>query len=431
LPDLNISDTNVYEKKYLYWDNIISDQKNFIWTYDASKACIKKPGAAYDPYRRYTYAYYIKSEESKRIDSLEQITILQTPKIEQNNPYSYLPIVPIFGININLFNNWFSKKMYEHFIDKLMLKWMKTRYNVPTKSESINRLITYYVNTGIKQPGIRYLNPIKMGINGALLVPSLVKIHICVKLEYLFWTIEKLLTNLDLFICIDERGGTDLPFDALKILDEFINYTYFEEFISDFPALKYVGQSLSDKFTYKHKINNKEYDMRMETVNEANIVIYPAIYAAKSELNRNNVRKIVETLLVLFPNELNISSKKYPRFNFRINDNIYIGFGNGDHKEKILDPVYNNLFDQPIEYDEIKCENIQQDEKCSDKNVMSKFASNHELCVVTDDKCVTNNILSKYKLVFKKTPAELVVDGQELNSVQNIYNFIFLPIPHN
>lgn len=446
LPDLNISEPDIYEKitDNLFWDDIVTDEKNFIWTHDISKPCYKleQPinvtdlNLKYEPNRRLVYAYFIEGTDTniKIIDALEEMTQIDTPGLG-DIPYKYEPIIPIFGVPINLFTNLFSEKMHEYFIDKIILKWMKTRYGgidpktnsfiyMPTKDAWINKQISY-ISNAITQPAIKYNSK---GRNFP------VKIHICVKLEYLFWTLDKLLSNLSAFI--DKRT---FRIDKIKIIDRFANYNYYEEFISDYPSREQINESVSgDGLTYKieepgdgqtiETMYKIEKMYKRETIHEANIVIYPAMYPAiyptDPATNQQNISSIIKILLALFPNQLNISSKKFPRFNFKVNDNIYVGFGDGDDKEQIISDI---PYDQPIEY-KIECEETDEKE-CLGKNNVSRILTNHELCVIEDMKCKTNNVLSRQKLVYRTTPKELVINGKQLNSIENIYEF--LGVDHN
>ena len=194
-------------------------------------------------------------------------------------------------------------------------------------------------------------------------------------------------------------------------------YNHIEEYTDMYPNLP------RNKNTYL--LNEKEY--KREQIFEADFVIYPWM-TNDSESNRSNVREIIKVLLELFPDEINIASNKYPRFNFKINNCIYIGFGEGIDKQKVGDGT---RFTEPLEYKTIQCEAKEKDE-CLGLNHMSKYASATQLCTYDDDKqqCMINPIMSKHKLVFIQTPEELVVDGKQLNSIANIYEFVDQPIPH-
>jgi len=103
--------------------------------------------------------------------------------------------------------------------------------------------------------------------------------------------------------------------------------------------------------------------------------------------------------------------------------NVYgISFGSGYQKELIVGPAA-DIYDQPTEYKSINC-NGSTNEMCLDNNIKSKIFTNHELCVIKNNTCEPTNILSKYKLVFKTTPGELLVDNKKLDNIENIYDFI-------
>jgi len=168
--------------------------------------------------------------------------------------------------------------------------------------------------------------------NCILPVTNKYKIHINIKLKYLFFVIKKIIKNSDKFIV----NGKPL-FSFLKIHTDFYNFT--------------------EKLYYP-----------------PNIVFYQ--YEDKDpEVTKLCFQKLVQVLLKLFPNTLNISSKIYSKFSFKLNNNIYLVIGDGYDKIN-----KSNEYTIPIEYKEI----IQSRSK--DKNKLVKKLSNYDLCKsVIDD----------------------------------------------
>lgn len=84
-----------------------------------------------------------------------------------------------------------------------------------------------------------------------------------------------------------------------------------------------------------------------------------------------------------------------------------------------------------MEYAETICETNKR-KTCSKKNKNSAGLSNMKLCRYDrkNKVCQENKILSKYKLVYVETPPELLLSGIELNSIENIYRFIYQPMPN-
>ena len=125
---------------------------------------------------------------------------------------------------------------------------------------------------------------------------------------------------------------------------------------------------------------------------------------------------------------MGIGSGKYPRFNFKVNDNVYFGIGDGGKKEYMSNIVYT----EPTDYNSVKCYEAKEENKCLDNNTNSKILSNMDLCTYNKEtnKCEENKIFSKYRLVYKETPQALLCEGKELNSIENIYDYIGQPLPN-
>jgi hypothetical protein len=206
-----------------------------------------------------------------------------------------------------------------------------------------NDIFKTYSNN-LNQPGIAINNDLCNNIkkstyarsldttNCILPVTNKYKIHINIKLKYLFFVIKKIIKNFNKFIV----NGKPL-FSFLKFHTDFYIFT--------------------EKLYYP-----------------PNIVFYQ--YEDKDpEVTKLCFQKLVQVLLKLFPDTLNISSKIYSKFSFKLNNNIYLVIGDGYDKIN-----KSNEYTIPVEYKEI----IQSCSK--DKIKLVKKLSNHDLCKnVIDD----------------------------------------------
>jgi len=407
------------------WGEIAGDNNNYVWTYDISKSAVfllprfknkfRDDTYSYYWYRQYTMVYTMPVGDVSR-SQIQGIVRSQNhfePKhMDPDEPYTFEPIIDIFGAKIELFKNIFSIPIQRDLIDPIILEWMRKIVEPINERRGTKMKITPYpLNTN--QPAIKFVD----NDNDRPMIKSDIKIHICVKTEYVFWTFHKLLSNIERFI----TGNKSIISDV-KLLASFANNNYLGEYIDIWP------NPLNDnKNTYV--FDEKEY--KKEQTFEASFAFYPYMIQ-NSDANRKTVQEIIRILLDLFPDSLgNIASNQYPRFNFKINNCIYIAFGDGDQKEKYGEM---GTFAQPIEYRNINCEETKEEDSCMGFNRLSTHTSMTKLCIYDEDGCKENNILSKHKLVFQNTPEFLLVkddDGNDLhlNSVENIYKYIGIPIP--
>ena len=401
----------MYNKVIKTWTEIYNEKKKYVWTSDISKSVSHNinPRCAPNPEKRYQDSYYVcrpyavayeltDPKQHAMINGLIGQNIFAVSDMDQDKPYEFIPKINIFGVEIDLFKNIFSIPMQDKLIDPLIRRWLNDIAKKEIKHEDIMNNLDIHQMTS-SQPAIswKYKYP-----DAHSLLKAKMKIHICVKPEFLFWTFHKLLLNCNLFI--------DL-YTSLKMNSNFVSTGYLGEYLDIYPNTgKNTNTYVSEGNVYKK-----------EQIFDPDFVIYPRT-TNNSEQNRSNVREIIKILLELFPDNLNIASKKYPRFNFKINDCVYVGFGEGfDKAEKIgLDET----FTEPLEYKAIEC-NADEENECMGYNKMSKLVSATQLCTYDDDKkCTMNPIMSKHKLVFKETPIELLVEGKQLNSVENIYDYL-------
>jgi hypothetical protein len=210
------------------------------------------------------------------------------------------------------------------------------------------------------------------------------KIHINIKLEFLFWTIDYIINNSKKFIV--KINGLKKPlFSYLKVHSDFWNFTV-----------------LRDK---KSIIDNEKI------LYSPNIVFYQ-YEDSNPEITKICFQKLVKVLLELLPDNLNIFSNIYSKYSFKLNNNIYLCIG--DSVDKINK---SDKYTIPIEYKEIidSCSDIKNKNQCNNINKISKKLSNHSLCKFSNNKCIPNDITSIYYLVKKNN-----------NSINNIFNDIGL-----
>ena len=163
------------------------------------------------------------------------------------------------------------------------------------------------------------------------------KIHINIKLEYIFWTIEHIINNSKKFIIKVNKIKKSL-FSFFKIHTDFYNFTILRE---------------------KNSIYNNE-----KILYYPNIVFYQ-YDDIDPEITKLCFQKLVATLLLLFPDNLNISSHIYSKYSFRLNNNIYLCIGDG--YDKINKSTEYTI---PTEYKQIldSCSQIKNPNKFSKKD---------------------------------------------------------------
>jgi len=288
-------------------------------------------------------------------------------------------IQKILNKKINIYNNIFSIPIAK-IIHLSVIKWLneKIKNNIfLTFSNSLNQpgfAINYNLcknKKNIIHKDIIYCRSLDK-TNKILPIKNEYKIHINIKLKYLFFAIEKIINNSKKFII----NGNPL-FSFCKIHTDFYNFTILRE---------------------KNSILNEE-----KILYYPNIVFYQ-YEDSDSEITKLCFQKLVKVLLELFPDNLNISSKIYSKFSFRLNDNIYLQVG--DANDKINN---SNEYTIPIEYKEII-------KSCSKNKIkLVKKLSNHILCKFVNNKWVPNDLNSINYLVKKNN-----------NSINKIFNDIGL-----
>ena len=279
--------------------------------------------------KNYILKYNNKNYEYNKEDVPEYFDINSKNK-------EYIFYQKIVNKKFNLFNTIPSIPISK-IIHLSVIRWLNNNIK--------NDIFKSYTNN-LNQPGIainnslcnnikkfRYINSLDT-TNCILPVTNKYKIHINIKLKYLFFVIKKIIKNSDKFIV----NGKPL-FSFLKFHTDFYNFPNHQQLY------------------YPPNIVFFQYDDK------------------DPEVTKLCFQKLVQVLLKLFPDTLNISSKIYSKFSFKLNNNIYLVIGDGYDKIN-----KSNEYTIPVEYKEI----IQSCSK--DKIKLVKKLSNHDLCKnVIDD----------------------------------------------
>jgi len=282
---------------------------------------------------------------------------------EKNKEYIFYQ--KILNKEFNIFNSIVSLP-FSNIIHLTIIKWLNNNIKMGT--------IFRTFSNNLEQPGIainyKLCNSLQQHIRKESIYKSLdttniilplsntYKIHINIKLKYLFFVINKILNNSKKFII----NGKPL-FSFLKIHTDFYNFTILRE---------------------ENSILNDE-----KILYYPNIVFYQ-YEDTDQEITKLCFQKLVKVLLKLFPDNLQISSKIYSKYSLRLNDNIYLQTGDAIAKIKQSDE-----YTIPVEYKKIL-------ESCSlKKNKLVKKLSNHILCKYVDKKWIPNDLNSINYLVKK------------------------------
>jgi hypothetical protein len=130
------------------------------------------------------------------------------------------------------------------------------------------------------------------------------KVHMNIKLENLFWVMEKLFDNHHLFLN---------KIYSYKISFEFCRFRILNQFSSR------PNNTIFTKYNEGNFINEEEQP--------PNIIFYPKIDDTFNGTNvHSHVRDLINILKTLFPDSYNLSSNLFPRFNFRITDTIFLHY---------------------------------------------------------------------------------------------------------
>jgi hypothetical protein len=358
---------------------IIYYDRGYAWVINYDKIYIDADCKT-ELYCNYKLMYYIVKRYTLAFDYFSYDFNLKLPPLDllnSNEPIEYPLIASIYNTEIDLFNSIYNKDLIVEIVGPIIKNYF---FNKKTKFKSILNNTQLFFKDITKKEDKNF------------------KIHVCVKLEKIFWVINKLLENLHQFENCMYAFKIDLFFPMYRLANQFSNRSNFGD-------------------TYI--LNGEIY--KTEEEQPPNIVFYPL----NSTLNNDEhiyTKSIIDILKNLFPDELNITSGLFPRSNFRINDSIY--FAVGDFTEKKKNP---EKYNAPTDYNPNTCLN-QDEKKCIGISNHTKNISNYELCKYENNQCMPNNVNGYKSLIYKdenfigKTTREIYkMVGQE-----NIYDILNL-----
>jgi hypothetical protein len=234
----------------------------------------------------------------------------------------------------------------------------------------------------------------------------------CIKEEYMFWVVNKLLNNLDKII-----SNHIYAFKFFINQDKYLGHYSFK-----FPS--FATNFVNDQFE-KYIFDGKEY--KRELKSNPTLVFYL--------LNDANIKNVIDTLDTLFPDSHNLNFKTIandviPRHNFRITENICMSIG-GDNqfKNDYSKPDFKETYiddNIPTEYREIiNIANTYEltEEECNLFNKYTDTISGDHLLKYENGECSINNILSYKGIIADKGSFYNVF--QELNLLdyyEKLYN---------
>ena len=378
-----------------YVSKTITNNEIF-WILDFNKIYNIEPNRKYFN-NRYNLLKYKIPFNLSNIQILEKnfnsnLSIDNTPFFDEEKPYTYLLYGTIFGKKIDLFNSVYCNKMGEIVYNNIKT-WIITK-------------------TELYKKNIRYVDKIISSNNDLInqlffnnyykTATKLFKVHINVKLEYLFWTMEKLIYNYDLFkeyIC------------EFKICLNFFHYRIFRECTNKSIM---TNTYTIDKIMYK-----------TEEEESVIIVFYPADEVPINGVY-NNVKNLINVLKNLFDDKYQIPLESFPRFNFRINNVIFFAIGDSTQKINYLFKKINSIsvrdeYTSPKDYINLNCK-VYEPISCKNYNKITKKIHNHELCKLNEtNECINNNIYQYNLLINSQLQDYTIEDIYKIVGQENMY----------
>jgi hypothetical protein len=366
------------EKDILYNSNrgplhVSNDDSRFMWVLDVDTVylndkCKKNP--SFWPYRYFLILYSLPAHQYYIQLFNDNFNVIIPESFSNSDDFTLK--ATLFNTELNLFNSIYSLKIKKAIL-KYILDWIN-----PKIDKKIIFLSNVYCNG---QYQIYFRNRLINDIDNDF------KIHMNIKLEKYFWVLQTLIENYDYFIDLISSFKIDIDFPMFTILNQFYN------------------RSENESKEEEQPINIAFYPLKDSNFNGNNI--------------QQNVCKIINKLKELFPEDLNLSSNLFPRFNFRISDCIY--FAVGDSGDKFKNPC---KYTAPSDYIEIqnKCNNMDKND-CELTNNKTKKISNHELCTYNEaEKCKINDINHHHLLNLKKFEGKNTEDIYAMVGQTDIYN---------
>jgi hypothetical protein len=281
---------------------------------------------------------------------------------DHKNPYTYVNNVTICGREMNLSNMYISYHLALQ-LESTLIQYINHTFDVIMRRNVLSQLITAQ-------------HPIDS-----------VKLQMIVKDEYFYWSIFTLLDNYEQ---LKSLGLSMFKFSYL------LGERKMNHFSEIFPRLPREGELFE---TYN--IDGRQY--RREVLHAPTIVMY---------LNVTTIEPLIRFLQTLFP--VPISKGEVPRFNYRIDDNLFFSVeGHNQYKFDIpgVPPEeYQRMLSNPAKYE--------------DYNEFSRYISGHDVL----DGSHPNNIRSYHHLFQTQTSFRTVYESVGLlEDYQNMWVKLGLP----
>lgn len=286
----------------------------------------------YSCYNFYKMAYTTKLDETP-MTSFD--FTLHTPTYT-SSPYDYVHYIDVLGRRMNSFNMFLSSRLAKKLEDSIV-KWTTTKGGVPFTPLNATQLISMSPPEKVHIP------------------TSSVKMQMSIHPNYLYWVVETLIRNYTRLI---SHGLQRFKF--LYLVGEY--------------KLNKITEIYPDAEEGKGISTYGEY--RRELLNPANVVFYLKDNA--------DVKAISDILCGLFPEKYDLAFG-VPRFNVRLNRNVYISFGGNNETKYNLSEMFT-----PKEYELIL------ETKNPAYNELSQMFSGHTLMLPNGTE---NNIQSYKKLI--------------------------------
>ena len=260
-------------------------------------------------------------------------SVVTTPAYHPTIPYEYTHHITILGRRMNSFNMCFSVDIFLA-VEASVKDWISSKSGIIMERLNYTQLCTPVCDEYYDED---------------------IKFQMAIKPLFYYWVVETLIRNkqeLDAHVC---------QFKLMYLIGEEKR----KHLADVFP--EFHGNVL----TYTH--DDRRY--KRELLGTPNIVFYLKPSA--------NVKSLADTLCALFPDSLDLTMH-VPRFNMRLNNNVYISFGGHNTRKVNLDALH-----IPDEYRTIL------ESGNPDLGHISKRFSGHTL--LNDG--TPNNILSYQKLI--------------------------------
>ena len=354
----------------------INDTTQINWCLDPDTIYVNSPTNQY-LFDRYKFIIYSAPLNTRKDGNVTDIIsrYIRINEIPHTNLYDFILTGTIFGQQINFFNSIYSTILNNMVYDKI-LRWLTFKtISDPRYDTFIDPPIKKFIL--IKDFESKEANQIYFFTHKGFDSRDNdrdFKIHMNVKLKNIFYVLNVLLNNFELFEDCLNQFKISVDFPRFNVVNQFSNRS-------------------SDSF---EEIDNGYI---VEEEQPPNFVFYPEIDEDfiepfnKDKVQRN-VERIINILRYLFPDDLNLSSNLFPRMNFRLTDCIY--FSIGDSGEKFDNP---ENFIAPTDYF-ISEENKKIRNYCHEFNKITKILSNHTLYDETN-KCKNINV-KQYRLLNSK-----------------------------